>query len=80
MIAEIIRLAGQQQNKKIKVYLYRHALVEARHFLGLYRNRVQDKLHLKTGFKSNIHAIFLFRGIRSFSDVFFFFKLIGKLF
>lgn len=80
VIAEIIQVAEQEQNKKIKVFLYRHALVEARHFLGLYRNRVGDKSGMKDCFKANIFAAHLFRGISSFSDVFFFIKLLGKLF
>lgn len=80
VVAEIIRLAERDQNKKIKVFLYRHALVEARHFLGLYRNRVGDKSGVKNAFKANISAANLFRGISSFSDVFFFIKLLGKLF
>ena len=64
-------------------YPYRagqYALVEARHFLGLYRNRVGDKSGMKDCFKANIFAAHLFRGISSFSDVFFFIKLLGKLF
>lgn len=80
VIAEIIRLASLEQNKRIKLFLYRHALVEARHFLGLYRNRVGDKSGMKDYFKANIFAAHLFRGISSFSDVFFFIKLLGKLF
>lgn len=80
VIAEIIQVAEQEQNKKIKVFLYRHALVEARHFLGLYRNRVGDKSGMKDCFKANIFAAHLFRGISTFSDVFFFIKLLGKLF
>ena len=80
VVAEIIRLAERDQNKKIKVFLYRHALVEARHFLGLYRNRVGDKSGVKNAFKANISAANLFRGISSFSDVFFFIKLLDKLF
>lgn len=79
VIAEIIQLAEQEQNKKIKMFLYRHALVEARHFLGLYRNRVEDKSEVKTCFKANISIVCLFKGIRSFSDAFFFIKLVGKL-
>lgn len=80
VIAEIIQVAEQEQNKKIKVFLYRHALVEARHFLGLYRNRVRDKSGIKTCFKAHISFASLVRGISSFSDVFFFIKLVGKLF
>ncbi|EPG7393541.1 glycosyltransferase [Enterobacter cloacae] len=80
VIAEVIRLASLDQNKKIKVFLYRHALVEARHFLGLYRNRVRDKSSVKYSFEAKITLGSLFRGINSFSDVFFFIKLVNKLF
>ncbi|EJD6656555.1 MULTISPECIES: glycosyltransferase [Enterobacter cloacae complex] len=80
VIAEVIRLASLDQNKKIKVFLYRHALVEARHFLGLYRNRVRDKSSVKYSFEAKITLGSLFRGINSFSDVFFFIKLVSKLF
>ncbi len=78
VIAEIIRLAKLEQNKRIKVFLYRHALVEARHFLGLYRNNVGDKSGVKDSFRTQISLITLFRGISSTSDVFFFLKLTGK--
>lgn len=80
VIAEVIRLASLDQNKKIKLFLYRHALVEARHFLGLYRNRVRDKSSVKYSFEAKITLGSLFRGINSFSDVFFFIKLVSKLF
>ncbi|QHP56882.1 hypothetical protein EH204_02145 [Pectobacterium carotovorum subsp. carotovorum] len=53
---------------------------EARHFLGLCRNRVQDKSDVKARFRANISMVSLFRGISSFSNVFFFIKLVGKLF
>ena len=80
VIAEVIRLASLEQNKKIKLFLYRHALVEARHFLGLYHNRVRDKSSVKYSFEANITLGSLFRGVNSFSDVFFFIKLASKLF
>lgn len=79
VIAEIIRLAGQPKNQDIRLPLLRHALVETRHFLGLYRNNVQDKSALKTNFRANIAFKNLFRGISSFSDAFFFIKLVSKL-
>jgi len=79
VVAEIIRLAELDQNKKIKVFLYRHALVEARHFLGLYRNRVGDKSGVKICFRESISLVSFFRGISSFSDVSFFIKLVSKL-
>lgn len=78
VIAEIIRLAKLEQNKRIKIFLYRHALVEARHFLGLYRNNVGDKSGVKDSFRTQISLMTLFRGISSTSDVFFFLKLTGK--
>lgn len=79
VIAEIIRLARLEQNIRIRVFLYRHALVEARHFLGLFRNNVGDKIGVKSCFRESITAGDLFRGINSLSDVFFFIKLSGKL-
>ncbi|KAB8312571.1 glycosyltransferase [Erwinia endophytica] len=75
VIAEILRLAKIEQNKKIKVFLLKHALVETRHFLGLYRNKVQDKPMVKANFRDNISLVSLFRGISNVSDVFFFIKL-----
>ncbi|MGG8473126.1 glycosyltransferase [Rahnella sp. PAMC25617] len=79
VIAEIIRLARLEQNIRIRVFLYRHALVEARHFLGLFRNNVGDKIGVKSCFRESISAGDLFKGINSLSDVFFFIKLSGKL-
>lgn len=79
VIAEIIRLARLEQNIRIRVFLYRHALVEARHFLGLFRNNVGDKIGVKSCFRESISAGDLFKGINSLSDVFFFTKLSGKL-
>ena len=79
VIAEIIRLARLEQNIIIRVFLYRHALVEARHFLGLFRNNVGDKIGVKSCFRESISAGDLFKGINSLSDVFFFIKLSGKL-
>ncbi|MEG6283070.1 glycosyltransferase [Enterobacter asburiae] len=79
VIAGIIQIADQKQNKKIKVFLYRHALVEARHFLGLYRHRLQDKPNVKAIFRANISMVDLCNGIKSCSDLFFFFKLVRNL-
>lgn len=79
VIAEIIQLAEQEQNKKIKLFLYRHALVEARHFLGLYRKKVMDNSNVKTSFNKNISFISLFQGVSSLSDIFFFIKLMRNV-
>ena len=80
VIEDIIQLADDKQNKKIKIFLYRHALVEARHFLGLYRKKGMDKSNVKTSFNKNISFISLFPGISSLSDIFFFIKLMRKIF
>lgn len=80
VIEDIIQLADDKQNKKIKIFLYRHALVEARHFLGLYRKKVMDKSNVKTSFNKNISFISLFQGISSLSDIFFFIKLMRTIF
>lgn len=79
VIAEIIRLAEQEQNKKIKVFLLRHALVEARHFLGLYRKKVQGRTELQQTFRCRIRLIGVAKGISRLSDVFFLLKLFYKL-
>lgn len=79
VIAEIIHVAEQEQNKKIKVFLYRHALVEARHFLGLYRKKIRGKSVVAVYFKAKIPQGCLAKGISSFSDIFFFLKLTWKI-
>lgn len=79
VIAEIIRLAKQEKNQRISLFLLRHALVETRHFLGLYRNNVHDTPGVRARFRESISLACLFRGINSTSDVFFFIKLAGKL-
>ncbi|HCM9700672.1 glycosyltransferase [Enterobacter cloacae] len=80
VIAGIIQLAEQEQNQKLKVFLYRHALIESRHFLGLFRKRVKDKYSVRTNFKAKISITSLFNGVISFRDFFFFIKLVSKLF
>jgi len=79
VIAELHRLASLPENHRIQRSLRRHALVEARHFLGLYRRRVQDRQSVKAAFLSRIARGELWRGIRNASDVCFFIKLAAKL-
>lgn len=79
VIAELHRLAHLPENRLIRAHLLCHALVEARHFLGLYRRRVQDRDGVKDAFLSRIALPELSRGIHSASDVFFFIKLAAKL-
>ncbi|MEN4885221.1 hypothetical protein [Enterobacter ludwigii] len=79
VIAEIIRLAEQEQNKKIKSFLLSHALVEARHFLGLYRNRIQDKPKVKAIFCANISLKIYVMESKLLAMFFFFIKLASML-
>jgi len=75
VITEIIRLAELKSNKAVRSLLYRHALRETRHFLGLYRNHVYDRSGLKVTFRHRISKVSLARGISSISDGFFLLKL-----
>ena len=79
VIAEITRLAKLERNRKISVFLYRQALVETQHFLGLYRNNVKDKAKVKSHSRTNISIADLIKGIDSMSDLILFIKLLGKL-
>ncbi len=79
VITELHRLASQPENHPIRAHLLRHALVEARHFLGLYRRRVQDRTGIKREFRTRIALRDLSKGIYSASDVCFFIKLAAKL-
>lgn len=75
VIAEIIRLGEQPQHRIVRKYLLRHALVESRHFLGLYRNNVRDKAAIRESFRGRISSSSLFLGISNFSDLCFYLKL-----
>ena len=79
MIAELHWLASLPESHRIQRSLRRHALVETRHFLGLYRRRVQDRQSVKAVFLSRIAWGELWRGIRSASDLCFFIKLVATL-
>ena len=79
VIAELHRLASLPENHPIRAHLLRHALVEARHFLGLYRRRVQDRAGVKDALLSRIALPELSRGILSASDLCFFIKLVTRL-
>lgn len=79
VIARLHRLALLPENHPIRSAILRHALVEARHFLGLYRRRVQDRAGIKREFRARTALRALSRGIHSASDVCFFIKLVAKL-
>lgn len=79
VIAEIICIANKKENQTIKASLLKHALVETRHFLGLYRKKVKNHLQIKTYFIKKISLIQLFKGISNTRDLFFFIKLFIKI-
>lgn len=55
--------------------MLRHALVESRHFLGLYRNNINDKAAIRRKFREQISFGSLLSGISNFSDLCFDLKL-----
>ncbi|WP_353938856.1 hypothetical protein [uncultured Pantoea sp.] len=75
VIAEIVRLGEQPQHRVLRRYLLRHALVESRHFLGLYRNNVNGKAAIRREFRERISFGSLLSGISNFSDLCFYLKL-----
>ncbi len=79
VISEIINYAYKPGNKAVKKYLLRHALVQTRHFLGLYRKKVNSKKLIRQTFKKKISIYDIAKGVHSISDVFFFTKLTYKL-
>ncbi|MDF2525868.1 MAG: hypothetical protein K0S17_953 [Enterobacter mori] len=79
IISSIIKTANKTENGEIRVSLLRHSLVEARHFLGLYRKKIKDRKNIKSLFKENVDLKDIFKGICSFSDLAFFFKLLVKM-
>ncbi|MBS3894784.1 glycosyltransferase [Enterobacter ludwigii] len=80
VIAVILALSEQQQQRATRRALLRHALVESRHFLGLYRRKVSNRQVLRAGFQSRIAFRQLLPGISSLSDVFFLLKLVRKIY
>lgn len=75
VIAEIVAISAKPQYRDIKNALARHALVESRHFLGLYRRKVSNRQALRARFRSRIQLYRLVPAIRTMSDVFFLIKL-----
>lgn len=80
VIADILALSEQQQQRAIRRVLVRHALVESRHFLGLYRRKVSNQQELRICFHTRITCRQLLSGISSLSDFFFLLKLIRKIY
>lgn len=79
VISKLIAYSRQKNCKSVRKYLLKHALVESRHFLGLYRNKVENKNKIKRFFNEEISLRDLMKGISNCSYVFFFIKLAFKL-
>lgn len=80
VISDIITLSSKPQHHEIKRALTQHALVECRHFLGLYRRKITDRQPLRCSFRKRIALSQLLAGARSLSDIFFLLKLAGKIY
>lgn len=80
VITDILALSAQQQRSATRRALVRHALVECRHFLGLYRRKVSNQQALRISFCTRIAFRQLLPGIRRLSDVFFLLKLVRKIY
>ncbi|EMW2202635.1 glycosyltransferase [Citrobacter sp. ESBL3] len=79
VITDILALSEQQQHRATRRALVRHALVECRHFLGLYRRKVSNQQVLCSSFCTRITFRQLLPGISSLSDVVFLLKLVRKM-
>lgn len=79
VIESLIACAYDKKNKKIKSALLKHALVESRHFLGLYRRKITNQKKVKSSFTKRIAFSDLLKGVTDISDVFFFIKILIKL-
>ncbi|KNC91143.1 glycosyltransferase [Trabulsiella odontotermitis] len=80
VIADILALSKQQPQRATRRALDRHALVECRHFLGLYRRKVSNQQTLRIRFCTRIAFHRLLPGISSLSDVVFLLKLVRKIY
>lgn len=80
VITDILALSKQQQQRAVRRALFRHALVECGHFLGLYRRKVSNQQALRISFRKRIACRQLLPGISSLSDVFFLLKLVRKIY
>lgn len=80
VITDILTLSAQPQCRAVRRALVRHALVESRHFLGLYRRRVSDRQAVRTAFRARIAFRHLLPGVSRLSDVFFLLKLARNIY
>ncbi|WP_050862183.1 glycosyltransferase [Enterobacter kobei] len=80
VITDILALSAQQQHRATRRALVIHALVECRHFLGLYRRKVSNQQALRITFRTRIAFRPLLPGVSNLSDVVFLLKLVRKIY
>ena len=80
VIGDILVLSSLPQNHAIRTSLRRHALVECRHFLGLFRRKIANRQAARQLFRQRIALRQLVAGVSSLSDVFFLLKFVVKIY
>lgn len=80
VISDILVLSSLPQHHAISTSLRRHALVECRHFLGLYRRKITNRQVTRSLFRERISFRQLIAGVCSLSDVFFLLKFVVKIY
>ena len=80
VISDILALSSLPQHNEIRTPLRRHALVECRHFLGLYRRKIANRQAVRQLFRQRIALRQLVAGVSSLSDLFFVLKFVRKIY
>ncbi|HCE8677128.1 TPA: glycosyltransferase [Enterobacter cloacae] len=80
VISDILALSSLPQHNEIRKSLRRHALVECRHFLGLFRRKIANRQAARQLFRQRIALRQLIAGVSSLSDLFFVLKLVRKIY
>ena len=80
VISDILALSSLPQHHPISTSLRRHALVECRHFLGLYRRKITSRQATLSLFRERISFRQLITVVSSPSDVFFLLKFVVKIY
>lgn len=70
VISDILALSSLPQHHEIRKPLRRHALVECRHFLGLFRRKIANRQTARQLFRQRIALRQLIAGVSSLSDFF----------
>lgn len=80
VISDILALSSLPEHHEIRKPLRRHALVECRHFLGLYRRKIANRQVARALFRERIVLRQLIAGVSCLSDFFFVLKCVRKVY